>query len=63
MTQSVHSLFPGLFLDPATPVIFSRHSKFPYTGIGDNHKHADGVSQSQFKIDKSFRSDLAHSES
>ena len=45
VTQSVHSLFPDLFHDPATPVISSRHSKFPYTGIGDNHKHADGVSQ------------------
>ena len=61
--RSFRSLFHDLFHKSTTPVISSRHSKFPYTGIGDNHKHADGVSQSQFKIDESFRSDLSHSDS
>ena len=44
--QSFRSLFPDLFHDFATPVISPRHSKFTYNGIGDNHKHADVVSQS-----------------
>lgn len=61
--QSIRSLFPGWFPDPATLVISSGHSKFPYTRIGGNYKPVDGVSQSQFKIDESFRSDLSHSES
>ena len=45
------------------PVNWSRHSEFSYTGIGENHKHAGGVSQPQSKIDESFKSNLSHSES
>lgn len=45
-SESFHPLFPDSFHDSATPVVSSSLSKFSRTSVGDNHKHAGGVSQS-----------------